>query len=333
MLEVFTLGWLKRKRNPEIFQGDMNQRRYFEGWYFKNVDPREARPIAIIPGISLTETGSHAFIQVLEGNTGISHYMEYPLKEFWASKEEFDIKVGECRFTWKGINLNIEDERVYVEGSISFNDPVTWRRSLLTPGIMGWYSYVPFMECYHGLVSMSHSLSGSLAINGDRVDYTEGKGYAEKDWGRSFPSAHIWMQSNHFDNPETSFMLSAARIPWVGSSFTGFILILWYKGEFLNMSTYTGARLIRLRKEEDRVHITVEKGRHSLDVTAYRGSSGLLRAPKLGEMQGRVSESMDSLINIRLVNNVSKDILYEDSGRNSGLEIRDELDELLEGLR
>jgi hypothetical protein len=63
---------------------------------------------------------------------------------------------------------------------------------------MGWYSYVPFMECYHGLISIDHKLQGSLQINGQEIDFTEGKGYAEKDWGTSFPEGYVWMQSNHF---------------------------------------------------------------------------------------------------------------------------------------
>ncbi|WP_243392439.1 MULTISPECIES: tocopherol cyclase family protein [unclassified Mesotoga] len=31
------------------------------------------------------------------------------------------------------------------------------------------------------------------------IDLTGGKGYIEKDWGRSLPDAWIWMQSNNFD--------------------------------------------------------------------------------------------------------------------------------------
>ncbi|MEZ4893124.1 MAG: tocopherol cyclase family protein [Saprospiraceae bacterium] len=37
-----------------------------------------------------------------------------------------------------------------------------------------------------------------LTINGEELDFTGGKGYMEKDWGRSFPSAYFWMQTNHF---------------------------------------------------------------------------------------------------------------------------------------
>ena len=29
-------------------------------------------------------------------------------------------------------------------------------------GIMGWYRFVPFMQCYHGVVSLNHKLNGTF---------------------------------------------------------------------------------------------------------------------------------------------------------------------------
>ena len=63
---------------------------------------------------------------------------------------------------------------------------------------MGPFSFVPFMECYHGIISMDHSIIGELSIKGKKVDFTSGRGYIEKDWGHSFPIGYVWMQSNHF---------------------------------------------------------------------------------------------------------------------------------------
>jgi tocopherol cyclase len=44
------------------------------------------------------------------------------------------------------------------------------------------------------------------AVGGRRVDFSGGSGYIEKDWGRSFPRAWIWAQSNTFTQPGTSFL-------------------------------------------------------------------------------------------------------------------------------
>jgi tocopherol cyclase len=316
-----------------MFQGNLKSRRYFEGWYFKNVDRAEKRIMAVIPGVSLVEGGSSAFIQVLDGTMGESHYIEYPLKDFWASQEDFLIRIGVSQFSHDGLQLDIHGNSISVEGSISFKDPVKWNGSTLRPGVMGWYSYVPFMECYHGVVSMNHGLTGALTVNGENINFAGGKGYSEKDWGRSFPSSHIWIQSNHFQDETASVMLSVARIPWLGSAFTGYLIILKRGDELLNMSTYTGSKMKRLQKEENRVHITVENRKYILDLTAYRGSSKLLKAPKMGEMKGRIAESIDSVINLRLADKKTKEIIYEDTGRNAGFELNDDENELTNSMR
>ncbi len=44
----------------------------------------------------------------------------------------------------------------------------------LDPGIMGWYKYVPFMQCYHGVVSLNHELKGQLRINGSEHVFDDG---------------------------------------------------------------------------------------------------------------------------------------------------------------
>jgi len=317
------LSWFKKLFNSEIFQGNLRNKNYFEGWYFKLVDLEEKNIYAVIPGVSLLDDRSSAFIQVLNGKTAESHYIEYPIQDFKAESDYFEVRIGENRFSLDGLELDIHSEEISVEGSVKYINPVRWKSSILKPGIMGWYSYVPFMKCYHGLVSMNHGLEEGLKVNGDLIDFTGGKGYSEKNWGQSFPKAHIWMQSNHFEDPEVSFMLSVGRIPWLGSSFTGFLGVLWRNGELLNMSTYTGARITRLSKESDRVQVLIENKEWALDVSVYRGQSGELKKPSLGDMKGRITESVDSTVNVRLFDNRLREIFYEGTGRNTGFELND----------
>jgi hypothetical protein len=49
------------------------------------------------------------------------------------------------------------------------------------------------------VVSMDHQIQGRLKLGGKQLDFSDGQGYIEKDWGKYFPSAWIWGQSNHFD--------------------------------------------------------------------------------------------------------------------------------------
>ena len=49
-------------------------------------------------------------------------------------------------------------------------------------------------------------------IDGKTIDFTNGIGYIEKDWGKSFPNSWIWMQTNHFKYHNASLMASLSSI-------------------------------------------------------------------------------------------------------------------------
>jgi hypothetical protein len=74
-----------------------------------------------------------------------------------------------------------------ISGKVDFTGLTRLPVSLFTPGIMGWYRFIPFMQCYHGLISMNHSLEGEITDGAERIVLSGGKGYIEKDWGSSFP--------------------------------------------------------------------------------------------------------------------------------------------------
>jgi hypothetical protein len=136
-------------------------------------------------------------------------------------------------FSEKLIQLNLPG----FKGELKFNGNVAWPKSFFSPGIMGPFSFVPFMECYHGIVSMDHSIEGHLNIDGSFIEFNGGRGYIEKDWGRSFPSAYVWMQTNHFSSEGISIKASVANIPWLGSSFVGFICGLWLHDRLIQFNT------------------------------------------------------------------------------------------------
>jgi tocopherol cyclase len=59
-------------------------------------------------------------------------------------------------FSEKGIQLDIETEDLKIKGEVFMADFVKYPSSAFSPGIMGWYSFVPFMECKHGIGSVLH---------------------------------------------------------------------------------------------------------------------------------------------------------------------------------
>ncbi|MFP4550116.1 MAG: tocopherol cyclase family protein [Spirochaetales bacterium] len=208
--------------DPFAFAGK-KKRNYFEGWYCKNVAPG-GHAYSFIPGVSYDAGGAaHAFVQVIRGSDGATAFERYPISEFRASAKTFDVTVGPNHFGFDGISLSLPEAFGGIEGSLAYEGITRLRGGLLTPWIMGWYRAVPFMECYHEVGSLSHEISGALDVAGSPIDFDGGRGYLEKDWGTSMPSAWIWMQCNGFATPGASLMISIARIPWLNGQFTGFL--------------------------------------------------------------------------------------------------------------
>ena len=307
---------------------------FFEGWYFKLVDAREATRLAVIPGVfhALNPLESHAFIQVLDGASGKVSYHQYPLEEFQAAKSGFDIQIGPNHFSQRGIRLDIADAQRSLRGELRFHDPLPspWPVTPLSPGIMGWYAWVPFMECYHGVVSFNHGLDGQLSLDDQACDLTGGRGYIEKDWGRSFPSAWIWTQTNHFQHAGTCLTASIAIIPWLGNAFPGFIVGLWHNNQLHRFATYTGARTRVLEISTDQVRWEVRNRSHTLEMIASRAQGGLLIAPTPSGMDRRIAETLDARVSVCLSERSSRgsQVIFQDEGRNAGLEAAGDLDRL-----
>lgn len=313
--------------HPERYHGHGKKSPFFEGWYFKLVNASETQRYAIIPGIFLGED-SHAFIQVLDGNLAQSTYHRFEPDAFWAARDCFHIRIADNEFRRDGFQLNIDDALGQVRGSISFIDLSPWPVSFFSPGIMGWYAWVPKMECYHGVLSLDHSLQGSLEIKDQVVDFSGGRGYIEKDWGQSFPSAYIWFQSNHFDSLETSLTASVAVIPWLGNAFRGFIIGFWYQNKLHRFATYLGSTIETLEISDTQVHWVVKNKNHYLEMRANRVEGGLLHEPTGREMLQRVEETMSAQIEVRLSQLDGKS-LFHGIGRNLALEVQGDIPTLL----
>jgi tocopherol cyclase len=322
--------------NPEWFQGTKNRKNYFEGWYFKLVDASEEHVLAVIPGLALgsTKQDSHAFIQVLNGNTGDSDYYRFSIDNFNPSVTKFEVTIGTSYFSADTLKLDLTNTNHKIRGELRFENVVPYPKKIRSPGFMGWGSFIPFMECKHGMVSMSHTLQGALEIDGNRIAFDGGKGYIEKDWGHSFPSLYIWMQSNHFTTQDVSFMLALARIPWLHFTLTGFGCVLWYNNRFYTFATHTGAKITRYEKRDKWVRITIEDKRFVLNVEGIQDIVWELKSPARGTMTESIFESLTATLHLTLYAKTKKvkRLLYEDSGRNAGLEIMDAKDELLRDL-
>ncbi len=324
------IRYLRGIRRPEIYHGFDRRPPFFEGWYFKLVDAARGQRWAVIPGIFISDDPdkSHSFIQVLDGLTGHATYHTFPAEAFAADPYRFEVRIADNSFSGESVQLNIADGQRQISGKIQFRGCVPLVHSVYQPGIMGPFAYIPAMECYHGLLSLDHELAGTLEIDGKRHTFDGGRGYIEKDWGTNFPSAYIWMQSNHFSMPGTSLSASIARIPLWGLNFPGFIIALWHRGTHYRWATYNRSTTPRLQISDSHVTWEVTGRGMKLTLTAERHAGGLLKAPIRTEMHKRVDETMRSKVHLRL-ETLDGRLVLEDIGECAALEVHGELHRLV----
>jgi hypothetical protein len=140
------------------------------------------------------------------------------------------------------------------------------------------------------------------------------------------------MQSNHFEAVGTSLSASIAMIPWLRSSFRGFIVGLRHEGLLHRFATYTGAATESLAIDDERVSWSVRDRRMRLEMVAERAAGGLLASPVRSEMHKRVDETLSSSVALRLVRlGAGGGVLFEGRGRCAGLEVHGDLERLLLG--
>lgn len=294
----------------------------------------ESETVVIIPGVSFAREGSdrHAFIQVAQSSRSGARYFRYGIDDFSSASDRFYINVDASVFGRDGFTIDARDESGYVVGKLKFSNHHPWPIRPLSPGAMGPFAFLPLMQCYHGVISLDHSISGSLQIDGRTIDFDGGRGYMEKDWGKSFPLYHIWFQTNHFDAPGTSIMVSIARVPWLSFSFNGFIAGLLHEGRLFRFASYTGARMEKVKLEHGNLEITIKSRRHLLEVNVPVESGVELKAPIAGQMSGKLQETLKASACVRFsrIEGRHQQLLFEGTGRKTALEIAGKIEKLWE---
>jgi len=317
--------YFKKLIHPEFFQGNKKKNNYFEGWYYKFVSYDELTTIALIPGVSINKEDKHAFIQVFISkmiNNKVelkTFYFRFTIDDFSFNHEVFTVTIGDNVFTKSEIKINLVNNEIDLKGRISISEITPIKSSLLVPNIMGFFGYFNFMECYHGVISMSHSLKGALYLNKTSINFDKGKGYIEKDWGKSFPKSYVWLQSNHFSNSSTSLMFSYATIPFIGLSFKGLIANLVYQGKEYRFATYNSAKIQYVNISDNLVEYTLKKRQYKLTIKAMSHHQIDLASPRNGKMIEHIKEGLSGTIDLSFY--INNHLVYEDTGKHAGIEI------------
>jgi hypothetical protein len=307
-------------KNSELFQGEKyldTNKNYFEGWYFKNTNKEES--ISFIPGININKKQKKSFIQVITNN--LSYYINYNINDFKFNCKPFYIKIGNNTFSKEGIHIDIKEDtqNIKIYGDIKYSNSKNINTTLLNPNIMGPFSYIPFMECNHSILSMKNRAQGLININDRKIDFNNSNGYIEKDWGYSFPKSYIWCQGNSFQKSNASFMLSIADVPFKAFNFRGIICALIIDNQEFKFTTYNNTRIIEYDVNNYSLNVTLKKGSYYLNIKSIYIEGNRLVAPVKGKMEKDIFESITSRVTVTLKKN--NNIIFSDTSTNCGLEI------------
>ncbi len=283
----------------------------------------DGRSCALIPGISTSREDPHSFIQYIDGYTGKTAYLRFPLNEFSSRDRPFAVEIKNSSFQESGILARSHDGSAEIEGHIQFGLWTPYPSGFLKPGIMGPFGLPGFLECYHGVVSAGHDIAGKLRVKAADFetdwDFTGGRGYIEKDWGHSFPKDYVWLQANQFADPALSVFLSLAAIPFRGRDFPGLIAFVHLEGRgFITFATWNAARLRVMEITETEYHVVLTRSFYSLEIRAVQTAAGCLQAPARGTMDRVIKESVDGQMDFSLSRRGR--ILASGFSRGAGLE-------------
>ncbi|MDF3001306.1 MAG: hypothetical protein K0Q48_1425 [Bacillota bacterium] len=314
-------------KRPMLFQGKGKIREYFEGWYYKQGSKDGKAVVALIPGVSLAERDEHCFVQSIsmrldkDGNHIVNtSYYKYPLREFSYRDDPFIIKIADNYFTESLVSVMLRDGNSGIEGTLILDDLTPIKTSLLMPNIMGYFAYFPKMECYHGVISMNHKVYGVLKVDGHKINFDGGNGYLEKDWGTSFPKKYIWIQCNQFKSKKVSIFCSIAHIPFMGSSFLGFICNIVIGANEYRFATYNRSKLEIIKADENVVVLQLTSNKAELRIEARLNNRGKLISPRIGKMQDTIKEGLTGTVQITL-QSIDHKLIYEGWSHLAGIEI------------
>lgn len=294
---------------------------YFEGWYFKQQKGDAA--VAFIPALHTDGGRKSASLQIVTPDKAWA--LDFPRVSVRVDRSSGRLPVieaGGSVFAAGGLRLDLQHPELTVSGELRFG-----QLTLPKGDIMGPYRFVPLMECRHSVFSLIHTVAGSLTLNGQTLDFSDGAGYIEGDRGRSFPKRYLWTQCSwdcgsrlenrdaeggvpyesaslthrlpspvgvatlgdpQFAAARCALMLSAAEVRPFGLPFIGMIGFVYFEGKEHRIATYRGAKIVELGGGR----ITVHQGDLTLTAQLLAHAAQSLGAPVSGNMSRLIRESL-----------------------------------------
>lgn len=241
---------------------------FFEGWYVRLILPqsKDGESFAFMYSIE-NPAGDRPYsggaVQIL--GPGKKSGAKDPLlcrtfpsvKKFWASPSQFALGHWGKHSTslkpqplapgdfFSTVTEGYQIHNHHHQGRITVGDRhcrwhfaveprITWGDRKRSPrATAGWLSFLPLFDPGWQILLAQGVATGELEWQGKKYNLNQALVYAEKNWGRSFPSRWFWLQANYFpDHSDLSVTAAAGeRMVWNSSEEVGLIGI-HHQGKF-----------------------------------------------------------------------------------------------------
>lgn len=322
------------KINPDLYHGHNQYTNFFEGWYFKIVDSTATYALAFIPGVSCGKDTNehHSFIQIINLVNHTYHYHRYSIDDFYSNNRHLKINIGINEFSFNKIYINLNQ----IHGILYLGPPKKWPDSKLNPGSMGFYNYLPFMECYTQVCALDGDIEeGHLKIDNQVIDFSNGKYYIEKNWGKSFPTSWVWIQSNSFEDSRASITCSLGIIPFpLIKEFRGFIIAVTVDNNFYPFTTMNKSK-INFNMNNHDIIICVHRDNLELILKTKSNPQDFIECydSQNGKMSPLIEETLQGEVEMTLIDKKKKLLIYHGIGKACGIDYGGNLSKLIDSIK
>lgn len=239
-----------------------DNRRFFEGWYYRVTLPQENQTFAFMYSIEDPVVGkplSGGAAQILGPNDEYLWRTFPDVNKFWADSDVLALgHWGKTDIESKPSYLLPQEFESYIQSG--YQATATLNQGIIhVPGsgnycrweyeikpvyywgdqgnvqqsTAGWISFLQMFEPGWQIL-MAHGLaSGWIDWNGKRYEFTNAPAYSEKNWGGAFPKKWFWLNCNSFDRePDLALTAGGGRrgVLWWMESVA--MVGLHYQGKF-----------------------------------------------------------------------------------------------------
>lgn len=325
---------------------------FFEGWYVRLILPQSRESFAFMYSIE-NPAGDRLYsggaVQILGPENGEKDQLlcrTFPsIKNFWASPSQFALgHWGKHSPSLKPqplapqnffsmvregyqIYQNHHQGRITVANqqcrwNFTVKPLITWGNSRNYPkATAGWLSFLPLFDPGWQILLAQGVATGELEWRGKKYNLDQALVYAEKNWGRSFPSQWFWLQANHFSNyPGLSITAAAGERIVLGRPEEVGLVGIHHQGNFYEFGP-GNSKLTWNVAQWGSWQLTAVNSNYWLELSGYTQDPGILvHTPTAQGLQLNCRDTTRGNLHLKL-GSISQGLMVVAETDTAGLEV------------